>query len=102
MDTTIKRTGKPIVAGILILLAAPVVLLQSFAAQAATGVMAWIVFWGFISFGIIAIVGGIFTLRRRVWGLALAGAICASLSFVSWMIGIPAVILVATSKNEFK
>ena len=27
--------------------------------------------------GIIAILGGIYALRRRIWGLALAGSICA-------------------------
>lgn len=30
-----------------------------------------------IVLGLISITGGIFALRRKIWGLALAGAICA-------------------------
>jgi len=62
----------------------------------------------FIVLGLIAIVGGIFALRRRVWGLALAGAICALFPFhpygsLIWtpVIGILAILFVALSKNEF-
>ena len=40
----------------------------------------WAVFLPIIILSVVAIVGGIFTLRRRNWGLALAGAICALLS----------------------
>lgn len=50
--------------------------------------------------GIVAIVGGIYALRRKVWGLALAGSICA-LSGCS-LFGILAIIFVAMGKDEFE
>ena len=53
-----------------------------------------------IIIGIVAIVGGIYALKRRIWGLALAGSIC---SFICvWFLGIPAIIFTAMGKNEFK
>jgi len=48
---------------------------------------------------IIAIVGGIYALRRRVWGLALAGSICALVGF--GIPGILAIIFVILGKGEF-
>jgi hypothetical protein len=61
-----------------------------------------------IGLGLIAIVGGIFAIRRKVWGLALAGAICAIVpphpwGYLTWtpVLGILAVVFVALSKNEF-
>ena len=50
--------------------------------------------------GILAIVGGIYALRRKNWGLALAGSIAAF--FPSWLLGIAAIILTALSKDEFE
>ena len=32
---------------------------------------------GLLALGIVALIGGIVTLRRKAWGFALAGAICA-------------------------
>ena len=52
-----------------------------------------------IIFGIVAIVGGIYAIKRRIWGLALAGSILAILC--SPILGIIAVIFVAQSKKEF-
>ena len=56
-----------------------------------------------IVLGIIAIIGGVFALRKRIWGLALAGAIC-SLCFppYSWFLAIPAIVFIALSKQEFR
>lgn len=61
-----------------------------------------------IGLGLIAIAGGIFAIRRKVWGVALAGAICAIVpphpwGYLTWtpVLGILAVVLVALSKNEF-
>ncbi len=51
--------------------------------------------------GIVAIAGGIFALRRRLWGFALAGAICAALMPASFILGILAVIFIALSHGEF-
>lgn len=50
--------------------------------------------------GILAIVGGIYALQRRNWGLALAGSIAAF--FPSWLLGIAAIILTALSRDEFE
>jgi len=55
---------------------------------------------GLIALGIIALVGGIVTLKRRVWGLSLAGAICAIFPVVP--LGILAIIFVSKGKDEFK
>jgi hypothetical protein len=50
--------------------------------------------------GILAIVGGIYALQRKIWGLALAGSIAAF--FPCWILGLPAIVLTALSKNEFE
>ena len=49
--------------------------------------------------GTVAIIGGIYTLNRKMWGLALAGAVLAV--FVSNFLGILSVIFVALAKSEF-
>ncbi len=51
--------------------------------------------------GAVAIAGGITALRRRHWGLALAGAICAALLPVSFILGILAIVFLALSHDEF-
>ena len=57
---------------------------------------------GIIVIGIIALIGGIFALRRRVWGFALTGAILAAILFpVGTVLGILAIIFVAMGKDEF-
>ncbi len=48
---------------------------------------------------IVAILGGVYSIRKVRWGLAMAGAICAI--FVFLPLGIPALILVASLKNYF-
>jgi hypothetical protein len=58
-----------------------------------------------IILGTIAIVGGVYALRRRLWGLALAGAICAllfTLPFLGWILAILAIIFVSLGKSEFE
>ena len=61
-----------------------------------------------IMLGLIAVAGGILAIRRKVWGLALAGAICAIVpphpwGYLIWTpaLGILAVVLVALSRSEF-
>jgi hypothetical protein len=55
----------------------------------------------FLVLGIIAIVGGVSALRRKSFGLSLAGAICA-LPAPGFVIGaILAIIFVAQGKREF-
>jgi len=50
--------------------------------------------------GILALVGGIYALQRKSWGLALAGSIAAILAF--FPLGIPALVFTAQSKDEFE
>jgi len=61
-----------------------------------------------IILGILAIVGGIFALRRRHWGLALAGCICALFAFslipplTNVVLAIIAIVIVILGKGEFE
>jgi len=55
----------------------------------------------YLVLGIIAIVGGVSALRRKSFGLSLAGAICCALPSPSSIFGILAVIFVALGKREF-
>jgi len=56
----------------------------------------------FAVLGILAIVGGVFALRRKVWGLALAGSIAALFAPWFWLLGIAAIVFTALSKSEFE
>lgn len=104
-----EKTWKPTVGGILAIIAG--VLQVIFGTVLATVVgfvgafigMGWLSAIGapLIVIGIVAIIGGIYALRRKVWGLALAGSICALIG--PWFIlGILAIIFVALGKGEFK
>jgi hypothetical protein len=53
----------------------------------------------FVIINIVAMVGGVYAIRRRLWGLALAGAICTTVP--SQLLGIPAIIFIAISRREF-
>ena len=53
-----------------------------------------------IIIGVISVVGGIYALKRRFWGMALAGSICSL--FCVWILAVPAIIFLALSKGEFK
>jgi hypothetical protein len=50
---------------------------------------------------ILAIVGGVYALKRKIWGLALAGSIGALFSPYFWLLAITAIVLTAMSKKEF-
>jgi hypothetical protein len=49
--------------------------------------------------GALGIVGGVYALKKKHWGLALAGAIAGSVTF--FPCGIPAIIFVCLGKDEF-
>ena len=108
MSDSSKKTWMPVVAGILILVVGGLALLGALF-RVVFGGMFLSSFWGFIGFKINAIIrtisavivvaGGISTLKRRVWWLALVGAILATLDTL--LLGIPALILIALSKDEF-
>jgi Double zinc ribbon len=59
-----------------------------------------------IAIGIVAIVGGVFALKRKRWRLALAGSICAIFSFFLFFLNVPlgiaATVLVVLGKGEFE
>jgi len=57
---------------------------------------------GLIALGAVALVGGICALRRRMWGLALAGAICALFPLVVVPVGVLAIVFVSLGKKEFE
>jgi len=56
--------------------------------------------------GVIAIVGGVNAMKRKSWGLALAGSICAVFCLgpfaIPTILGILAIIFVAIGKGEFR
>lgn len=60
----------------------------------------WIVAVFLLVTGVLPIVGGIYALQRKKWGLALAGSIVAI--FGSTLLGIAATVLVVLAKDEFE
>lgn len=61
--------------------------------------------WAFLGFfyaviGALAIVGGVFALKKKYWGLALAGAIAGTITF--FPCGVVAIIFTAMGKPEFQ
>ena len=58
--------------------------------------------WPFLVLGIVAIVGGIFAIQRKLWGLALAGSICAVLILPAFLLGVLAVVFVSLARSEFE
>lgn len=103
-----ERTWKPTTAGILCIIAGSIGIISGIVVSLLGGLIGgffglpWPSLFGIPSliFGIIAIVGGIYALRREVWGLALAGAICALIG--PWAIlGLLAIIFVSLGKGEF-
>ena len=103
------HTWKPTVAGILSIVAGAVALLVGVGVTVKVELarrMLWHWRWDVAALlalvlGIIAVVGGIYALSRRIWGLALAGAICALFPPHVCVLGILAVIFVALSRGEF-
>jgi hypothetical protein len=104
-----EKTWKPTTAGILALIAGALEVIIGLLFAAGVGVLGGILGMGWLSvifapliiFGIIAIVGGIYALRRRIWGLAIAGSICALIG--PWfLLGILGIIFVSLGKREFK
>ena len=110
-----EKTWKPTTAGILSIIAGAIGVIAGIVVTVVSGIggmfigLGWLVGLGWLGaigaalivLGIIAIVGGSCALRRRVWGLALAGSICAL--FGPWVIlGVLAIIFVSLGKGEFE
>ena len=107
-----EKTWKPTAAGILCIIAGAIGVIAGMvvaALIAAFGGIVWFFGIGWLGvtgapliiLGIIAIVGGLYALKRRIWGLALAGSICALIS-PAGILGILAIIFVIMGKDEFK
>ncbi|PPD58443.1 hypothetical protein [Dehalogenimonas etheniformans] len=107
------KTWKPVAAGILNILSAvlwigSVLFIALLTLGLSVGFGSPIRGWGLVrvwtTFGVlmippaISVIGGIFSLRRRRWRLALAGAICAMPVFL----GFASAILLILSKDEFQ
>jgi len=98
-----RNTRRPTIAGTLDIVSAVFVFGQSLGAALQWHMAgAKIIFTICVIAGILALVGGIYALRRKTWGLALAGSICATLSLYTWFLGIIAIIFTARSKSEFE
>jgi len=122
IDINIRKTWKPLLAGILDIVSAIFSYLFAlwvfYVFIMDGGLESMTVVIAYVSIASLALMGGIFALKRKNWGLALAGsiAVCAGsiyllirtsksffeLPVVFAWIGIPAVILIAFSYNEFK
>ncbi len=104
-----QKTWKPTVGGILAIIAGALQVIVGIAMAAVGGIggafigMGWLSAIGapLIILGVIALVGGIYSLKRRIWGLALAGSICALVD--PWFIlGVLAIIFISLGKGEFE
>ena len=109
-----SQTAMPIIAGILLVISAGFKLLillgvigvsifaifpvNSF--PISTVALVTIVMVPMILWIALALTGGIFSLQRKRWGLALTGAIIAILPFS--LLGMAALVLIILSKNEFE
>ncbi|MDD4924857.1 MAG: hypothetical protein PHF74_08570 [Dehalococcoidales bacterium] len=53
----------------------------------------------FVLLGILGIIGGVYAIKKKYWGLGLAAAISGTITF--FPCGIAAIIMIAMSKEEF-
>ena len=117
------KTWKPVVAGILEVVSGAVGLIAVFGLSIAIGVTGGAFIPGtehvpgFVPslltgiaiplalVSILSLIGGIYTLQRKVWGLALAGSVAAIFASIPLLgglpVGITATVLVALSRDEF-
>ncbi len=115
METPVKRTPMPMIAGILCivdggftLLALIGLIIASFFVIASPipryglseATILLIIGIVLLILGILAVVGGIYALRRKNFGMALTGSIAAFLPFS--LLGLASIILIALSKDEFE
>lgn len=115
-----ERTWKPTTGGILCIIAGVINVLlglvvvvgltaagllvgaDMFEADIELAGMSWLGVLGvpLVVLGIVSIVGGAYALKRRLWGLALTGGICAIITG-NLVYGTLAIIFVSVSKDEF-
>jgi uncharacterized membrane protein YidH (DUF202 family) len=103
------KTWKPTVAGILSIIAGEFSIVGGVVALRHGALASRILFHPrleslavvVIVLGIVAIVGGVCAISRQMWGLALAGAICALFPPSLCVLGILAIVFVVRAKKEF-
>ena len=104
-----EKTWKPTAAGIIAIVAGAFEVILGIVIVVFGGIGGGIVGMGWLGaigapviiLGIVAIVGGLYALRRRIWGLGLAGSICALIG--PWFIlGILAIVFISLGKKEFE
>jgi len=108
-----SRTAFPTAAGILMIIAGAIHLIAG--VSGAIGSLSYL--WGtgmlagnlmlaigapLIVLGMISLIGGVYALNRRAWGMALAGSICALVPPISTIMGVLAIIFIVISQKEFK
>lgn len=118
MGMGVQKTAKPIAGGILVAIAGILALYQGASIAFLGGGIAAIPGLGglgletilyvcgaiFIIFGLIALLGGIMALQRKMWGLALVGSILGLLGLgllIGSILALIGLILIAISKSEF-
>lgn len=114
METTTKQTAIPIIGGVLAIAAGGLKLLVLIGLVIASifavapqgdfpvniGILALLVIIVLAILSILAIVGGIYALHRKKFGLAVTGAITAFLPFS--LIGLASIVLISLSRDEFE
>lgn len=111
-----RNTAKPVVAGIINIIIGSLCVLfaliigfgtlmympagrSMFGMPTNLGIMEFLIVLPLALLGILSIMGGIYNLRRRLWGWALAGSIAAAI--ISTIFGVASIILTAISRDEF-
>jgi hypothetical protein len=102
VEDTAQKTWKPTVAGILMIIISLAGAVYSVIVLASETEPEFLLFYGIALFlSVVALTGGIYSLLRKLWWLALTGSIIATLSPVTFL-GIPTLIFIALSKDEFE
>lgn len=101
-----EQTALPTAAGILSIIAGALALISGITALGMGAFAGANILFGIglagipsIIFAVVAIVGGVFSLQRKIWWLALVGSIFAL--FATWFLGVLAIIFTAISQKEF-
>ena len=122
METAKEKTWKPVAGGILNIVAGVFSLIGFIIVIISIGVIGSPSIWNYsgmdaisagvvqtvlvivaiVTFitGVLPLIGGIYSLQRKRWGLALAGSIAAIIG--TTILGILSVIFIAMAKNEFE
>lgn len=107
-DPTMPRSSVPMAAGVLLVIAGFLCIINGMFFGSLGGVSAEFAYCGFVEIvmGVIAVVGWIFCMQRANLPFAIVSAVVATLSvgpfFLSSLLGFVALILIAVSAKEFR